>query len=276
MDIGRLIATEDRASVERWCRQLTQQAYLGENKLLCRILGKLFCYVDGRDTGLAPYLMLDGFWEMWVTQAVCRFVKPKMTCIDVGASFGYYTLLLADLVGERGRVVSFEADGKTVCDYLLPSIEVNGFKQRTVVHARAVGAELGKGWLAQPDTRWSDGKVTTTPVRTSTCVQRPVIINALDTEVLPTEDKIDFIKIDAEGSEYAIWQGMQGLLQRDNPILLMEFSPYHLGSSAEKLLTEIQAAGYPLRHVAHTGNPEPITGAQLLGGGVDMLWLDRR
>src|ERR1700677_4742302 len=39
-----------------------------------------------------------------------EIVKPGMTAVDVGANLGLYSLLLAELVGPGGRVISFEPD----------------------------------------------------------------------------------------------------------------------------------------------------------------------
>jgi hypothetical protein len=42
-----------------------------------------------------------------------RLVKPGDRVIDAGASYGFYTYLLARLVGENGRVFAFEPVGVT-------------------------------------------------------------------------------------------------------------------------------------------------------------------
>jgi hypothetical protein len=42
-------------------------------------------YVDSQDFGLSPHLMLDGYWEMWVTEALVSLVRPGMVVADIGA-----------------------------------------------------------------------------------------------------------------------------------------------------------------------------------------------
>ena len=47
---------------ETVCRENSGYAYLGNNKALCRVLGKYKIYVDTRDIGITPHLVTDGFW----------------------------------------------------------------------------------------------------------------------------------------------------------------------------------------------------------------------
>ena len=62
---------------------------------------------------LQPGQLIDdaiakGAWEPMTTKVVEHFVRPGMTCIDIGANMGYYTLLMAKLVGSSGFVLSIE------------------------------------------------------------------------------------------------------------------------------------------------------------------------
>src|SRR5882672_5557832 len=102
------LATWSRPLLERAIRRRVQTAYLGDGLVLARILGRHKIFLRSSDRGFACHVMLDGFWEMWLTQFLAHRVKPGMTVIDVGANFGYYTLLLGDAVGEAGRVIAAE------------------------------------------------------------------------------------------------------------------------------------------------------------------------
>ena len=54
------------------------------------------------------YPMVWGCYETDVCPSIKEVVEPGWTVLDVGAHIGYHTLLLAKLVGEKGRVISFE------------------------------------------------------------------------------------------------------------------------------------------------------------------------
>lgn len=269
MNVTRLLATEEREPCERWVRAQAQTAYLGDQVALCRVLGTFFCEVPTEDRSLAPYLMLDGFWEMWITQAVARHVKPGMTCVDVGACFGYYTLLLADLVGPTGHVLAYEPNPACVT-HIQHSLALNGFTERVTVRATAVGsAAQSSAVLRLSSDRWGDSSL----VDTGYSGLR-VRVAALDAE-LSDQKRVGFIKIDAEGSEPEIWMGMQATLARDNPLVFMEFAARNL-KDPEALLGLIGSSGYELAIVDEAGLRRPTTRDYLLGDGeIRTLWLQR-
>src|SRR5258708_1459179 len=53
-------------------------------------------------------IIKNGFFEGSATNFVIQFVKEGMTIVDVGANFGYFSLLFSKLVGPTGRVIAFE------------------------------------------------------------------------------------------------------------------------------------------------------------------------
>src|SRR5260370_19641668 len=89
------LATWARQRLEKAIRRQVQTVYLGNGLVLARILGRFKIFLRTDDRGFACHLMLDGFWEMWLTQFLARSIRSGMTVIDVGANFGYYTVLFA-------------------------------------------------------------------------------------------------------------------------------------------------------------------------------------
>jgi len=95
-----------RAQAEQEIRARTQAVYLGDHLALVRVLGQAKMFLSTTDAGFASHVMLDGFWEIWLTLFFARVIAPGMTVIDVGANFGYYTLLFGRAVGPSGRVIA--------------------------------------------------------------------------------------------------------------------------------------------------------------------------
>lgn len=94
---GRVEGLRWRAA--RWLRALGKRlapagVYLGDGAVLTRLVSGEVMLLDGRDRSVAPVLIMDGVWEPDVTQVVLRCVRPGMRALDVGANFGYFTLLL--------------------------------------------------------------------------------------------------------------------------------------------------------------------------------------
>ncbi|GAH14229.1 unnamed protein product, partial [marine sediment metagenome] len=54
-----------------------------------------------------------GFHEENLTKMISEYLKPGMTFFDIGAHFGYFTMLVSYIVGEKGMVHSFEPISNT-------------------------------------------------------------------------------------------------------------------------------------------------------------------
>lgn len=252
-DIWRLLS-EPRDQVEAEIRALCRTAWCGDHTALARALGRYKIYVDTRDIGIAPHLMLDGFWEMWVTEAMLRTVRPGSTVIDVGANLGFFTLLLADLAGPEGRVLAFEPNAG-LADRLASSIAVNGFGGRTTLHRCALGAAAGQVALDVEAQTPGGGRV-----REDGAGRIP--IRRLDS--FPQALDAAFIKIDVEGHEQQVWRGMTGILARGNPLtIFLEFTVNRYPDPAG-FLSEILGEGFELGLIHHDGQVRPVTPAGLL------------
>lgn len=208
-------------------RALCRNAYLGGDMAVCRMLGGYRMFVDTSDSGLSTFLLLDGYWEMWTTEAMLRFVRPGMTAIDIGANLGYFTLVMADLVGPAGRVVAFEPN-PSMAERARRSTHVNGFAPLTQIHEVALSDEPGDTVMFVPPTEPKNAHFSQPSGREGEIrvrVQRADAFDALR--------DADFIKIDTEGAEELVWRGMAGLLHRNRPLtVFMEFTPARYGDAA--------------------------------------------
>ena len=63
---------------------------------------------------VSGFLGKYGYFERDLTAAVVDLVEPGDTFYDVGAHFGFYSVLAADLVGSSGAVHSFEPTPQTM------------------------------------------------------------------------------------------------------------------------------------------------------------------
>ncbi|MCS7022597.1 MAG: hypothetical protein NZU63_12305 [Gemmataceae bacterium] len=98
----------NRAELEEVSHRRAIGVYYAGHQMLCRLLGEYPAFVDTRDLMLGPRLVLDGLWEAWVTLAIARHLQLCMWCVDVGANYGYYTVLMTAGCGLEGRVVACE------------------------------------------------------------------------------------------------------------------------------------------------------------------------
>src|ERR1700736_3927602 len=91
---------------EKEIKARARAVYLGDHLTLARVLGQSKMLLPTTDVGFASHLMLDGFWEIWLTLFFARLVMPGMTVVDVGANFGYYTLLFGHAEGAEVAIIA--------------------------------------------------------------------------------------------------------------------------------------------------------------------------
>jgi FkbM family methyltransferase len=228
------------------CRSACQTAYLGDGVLLCRILGRLLLYADANDIGIVPHLSLSGYWESGITLATIRVVQPGWHCLDVGANHGYFALLMAEIVGPSGRVFALEPNPRLV-DLLGRSLEANGFEKRAAVIPKAASDRDGNTLnLVIPKGQTGHASVATTPGATD----EVVAVDTITIDTLTADwPQVDFVKVDAEGAEEDIWNGMQQTIQKNkNIVIVLEFGAGRY-ANPRGFLESIEREGFILRYV---------------------------
>jgi FkbM family methyltransferase len=215
------LATLKRDKLERTIQQRTQTVYLGDGVVLARILTRYKMLLHTSDRGFAGHVMMDGYWEIWLTRFFARIVKPGMRVADVGANYGYYTMLFADIVTRSGRVLAVEPN-PAAADLLRQSLQLNGFDYQTVLVEAALGASAtGEAQLLVPYNEPKNAHLSGAPGYPGT--SHTVALTSLD-RLASQFGPIDLVKIDAEGAEVGIIAGMQDLLDSGPPDLVLEFN----------------------------------------------------
>jgi hypothetical protein len=171
---------------------------------------------DLRDV-IARDVCLAGVYEAQETLVVRSTLTPGMTFVDVGANWGYFTLLAAALVGPTGHVVSIEPDPRLLAR-LHRNVSTNRLTWVRVVPGAVAGADVFQ-----------------------------VRARALD-DIARGFGLIDLVKIDIEGGEATALAGMRRLLaSRVVRRLLLELHPAELaelGRSVHDVYGPLADAGY--------------------------------
>jgi len=211
---------------EKICRSCAFNAPLNDHISLCRVLTKNKIYVDTRDTSIAPHLIMDGFWETWLTQCLAHIVKPGDVCLDIGANFGYYSLLMSSLATDKGRTIAIEPNPHIASLLrLTASIQSFSFEVTEV----ALSNNAGKITLHIPENSFGDAsiiqKVDRLQTRTSKVKVKSITLDALLQQM--NVEKVDVIKMDVEGVEPLVFEGMQRTLSNNPGIqIITEYSPF--------------------------------------------------
>jgi FkbM family methyltransferase len=173
------------------------------------------------DDGLFPAYKLQMLLRSYeaATVDVCRaLLRPGMTAFDVGAHAGYYTLLFADLVGPQGRVVAFEPHPDTY-ELLRRNTVRHGAPHVTLIPA-AVSDRSGQVPLWE--TALSMGH-SLHPVKPS---GRPRAVETVSLDDFCRSrgiDRVDLVKVDVEGAEPEVLDGMRETARGGPPALVLEY-----------------------------------------------------
>jgi FkbM family methyltransferase len=256
-----------RSEAEVAIRSRVQTIYIGDDKVLCRVLGRSKMLLSTRDLGFSFHVMLDGYWEIWLTLFFARTVMPGMTVMDIGANLGYYTLLLGDAVGPSGHVIAIEPIPQTI-ELLKKTIELNGMRERVrLVTAAAAGAGTSAVAMYVPEYEPKNAAIIAAPFEGT--LQLPAISIDELTRDLP---RLDLVKIDAEGAERVIIDGMRETIKRLRPNLLLEFNAHRYKDPA--VFLEILMQAYPrMQMLDFFGSLHPVTAAEILGRSSLEDWL---
>lgn len=255
--------------------------YLGDYKALFRTVWGQIMVVDTRDVLMAPYLLLDGFWEAWVTNVFRKVVREGMTVVDIGANIGYYTLMAAALVGNGGMVYSFEPN-PTLFPSLTRNVHMNWFFHNVALIQKAAFEKRCKiDFFMRRDYpgNSSIGAVSQDHLDHLLDGQTKVEVEAisLDDYFVDSSRPIDVIKIDVEGAEPFVFRGMKNLLLRNPSItILSEWSPSQMrtaGADPEHFLKELLDFGFPLLKIEE--DLVSITPGELLETDPCYLFLKR-
>jgi len=177
--------------------------------------------INAGDRGIGECLFFGREYTRLRVSAMREMVKEGDTVIDIGANIGYFTVLLARLVGKKGKVYAFEPDPRN-CAYLNRTVERNGLTNVAVI-PKAVSNEAGELTLYQTAC-WASNAVAPCEHVSEVTVE----VTCLD-EFMKDLDHVDFVKIDTDGSEPLAIQGMSRLIGRSRNIrILAEYQPSNL------------------------------------------------
>jgi FkbM family methyltransferase len=190
-------------------------------------------------------LVRDGLFEVPETELVTRILRPKDTCIDAGSQVGYYSCLFAKLVGDKGRVYSFDANPRA-CQSTRRNLALNGLYSAEVIHAAL--ADHGGTVPFHISTSDQTGLSSLAPI--PTC-EETILVPCLRLETFLSERRVEgvrLLKIDVEGAEEMVLRGLGHFLddQAIDYILLECFDERLrlLNSSTEAVANVLISAGY--------------------------------
>jgi len=206
---------------------------------------------------LGQYVYLTGVYEPPTAHVISTLLSPGDTFIDVGANSGFFTLLASRRVGSMGRVLSFEP---------LPSMRARitgnlglNKMENVTLYGAALSNAVGEIQFYEGP-KGHKGLSSMRPIEESTTLQVPTM--PLD-DLAGSIPSVKLIKIDVEGAEQLVIEGMEKLLDQHHPYLIIEMTDQYLkafGHSAEGLSTILRRTGYNMHKITPDGLIEMLPG----------------
>jgi FkbM family methyltransferase len=182
--------------------------------------------------------------------ALCAFIRSApegAVCLDVGANFGLYALAFArELAPRNGSVHAFEA--QRLLAYMMAGTAVLNGVENLIVHPQAVGSESGRIPVPQFDYNkiasfgsiefGKDQKEFIGQPRLQ-APEKQEFVDLVRLDDLHFRN-VHLLKIDVEGMEEAAVAGASQLIERDRPVLCMEW----IKSEEQSLVGFCKKRGY--------------------------------
>lgn len=231
--------------------KLRRPIAIGADWALVRLESGEYLCVDTTSFEAIGYI-LGWQHEADVIRVFRTFLTQRSVVLDIGANFGLYTALSASIVKEHGRLYAFEGNPR-VFESLQRTIVANDlyFNSNIVSANLLMSSESGRGRLYYSANLPSGGTMSDVMLLGGRRHSVEVEMTTVD-DFLPSDLRVDLVKIDVEGHEPLVLRGMERTIARSPDIrIVIEFAENLLAHTVEPadFLDQIRALGFAICHV---------------------------
>jgi FkbM family methyltransferase len=197
---------------------------------------------------VAELLFTESF-ENQELKAAAAFLKPGMQVFDIGANIGLYSITAAKRIGASGRVLAFEPSIESY-ERLRRNLELNHVTTVSTIKIALTDRHGGELTLKRdPGFRDGDRFLTADAGSAAGGDTESVPITTLDRYVADNGiDRIDFLKIDIEGGELAVFKGGSETLKHNKDIVMMfectRFACERTGHTQDDVIGLLRGMGF--------------------------------
>ena len=211
--------------------------------------------------GTSSELLIFNTHEPVSTKIISSKLKKGMTCLDIGGNIGYYVLLESKYVGSKGNIIAIEPSPlnfeclkknltslnlKNVQAYNIAAGENDGITKFLIYEG------AGNSCMVLPDDekpKWP-GNIISIPIKK--------MDSFLEEKKI---DKIDFLRMDVEGYEKKVINGLNKTIRKFKPIIYMELHQYIVGQdNTAEMLQDLKNEGYEITTYVPRDIDTPLIG----------------
>ncbi len=224
-----------------------QKGFANSKWVSTEVLDRYTMWVDLHDRYVS-YGCLNNNWEPEETGFFKSRLRSGDTVLDIGANIGWFSLVAAKEIGERGQVHAFEPRPETA-RRLKQTIAQNSLRDVVNVWEFALSDQsdtLRLQWANNTENPGGSHIGGRAQEHFDAATSANVLACRLD-DLLP-QVAPDIVKIDVEGAEPRALYGARNALKRKHPVILSELFPAQLasvsGSSAAAFIVQMEELGY--------------------------------
>lgn len=196
-----------------------------------------------------------GYFEEGLTSFLLAHLKAGNVFFDIGAHFGYFSLLASRIAGEQGQVHSFEPTCST--------FDMLTLNTRALANVRTMNLAV---WSTSRQLPFRDFGVEHSAFnslfepRLDEEARAKLIPVSYDVQTISIDEYVAqtgaipaFVKIDAESAEFEILRGMESVLRQYRPIVCIEVGDQDIAGAvpSRQLVTHMIERGYtPYEYLA--------------------------
>ena len=186
--------------------------------------------------------------EIRLAKYMVKHLQEGQTVIDIGAHYGFFSLLAAKIIGKQGRLIAIEA---APSNFALLEKNLRALAQAQALQ-RAASNKKGSLTFYEFPPLYSEYN-TTDPIQYEEAVKasghtgKKIEVPAIQIDELLHAESIkpNFIKMDVEGAEALVLSGMQHYLSLQQGVLAMEYlASDRQNESHQKAASILKAAGW--------------------------------
>lgn len=195
---------------------------LRPSKLIIREIQGSKMYLNLKDYGLSKQLVLNGIREPECTRIMKKELEKGMVIAEIGANIGYYALLEASIIGEKGKIYAIEPFPSNF-DLLQKNIKLNSYDKIIESYNIAISNYSGKEKL-YVTSKHNLCNMLATEADEFVEVKTETLDNFIENKQKP-----DLIRMDIEGFEYYVIEGMKKTMKQCNSCkMFIEVHPYQM------------------------------------------------
>jgi FkbM family methyltransferase len=203
--------------------------YLGDGVSATYLKNGDMIYVNSNDYGTSADYIDGGEYEPDNLQALFSFLKADTVFLDIGANLGFFSLLVGDRLRRCGKVIAFEPQ-PNLAELFRRSVYRNQLLDIVTIHPFGLSETPGRFPLWIPKTFRGGARLGEMPEAIRGDFEEISVETRRLDDLVGPEFVCDLVKIDVEGHELSVLNGMRGVVGRSPDIkLLIEKLGRHTG-----------------------------------------------